>query len=126
MNDQPYVEAYAMWDDPDCFRVYPRREDAPRDDDDVSPEPLPKPMEAVLLGESVEVRLYRAAYLACSRDFTGAHARVLGFKTEAAAKRVARAVNAEIKRIAKGQPPPTTEALGLVAALAMAPRRGRR
>lgn len=102
------ISAYHEWDDPHAFRVYLVREGGPD---------AGEPMEAVYTGDSVECRLFRAAFLKCYKDL--AHQEVgepvLGFQKEAAAKRVAKAVNAEIKRIKKGEPPMTDEqfAIGL-------------
>lgn len=117
------VEAFAEWDDPHAFRVFLAREDA----DGFPDMDSATPMESVLdtETETVEGRLYRAVILACARDIAHQqYERVLGWPTEAPAKRAAKAVNAELARIAKGEPGPSTVAIQF--ALAAVSKRRRR
>jgi hypothetical protein len=120
------IDAFAEWDDPHAFRVFLVREEP----DDESELEDPQPMEAVFGLDSwddpIEARLYKAAFVACWKDLAGRPAvdRVLGFEKEAAAKRVAKAVKAELKRIEKGEPGPTDEAVSLTAQ--MLRKKGRR
>ena len=104
------IDAIAEWDDRgQTFRVYLTREGQDES----------QPMEARLTEETIESRLYRAAFMKCYKDFLDKpHERVLGFEKEAAAKRVAKAVNAELKRVAKGEPGPTLHQVSMTAQIA--------
>ncbi len=115
------VDVYHEWDDPHAFRVFLVREGGPEEGE---------PMEAVYLGDSIECRLFRAAFVKCYRDLGKQDAidRVLGFEKEAAAKRVAAAVKAELKRIEKGEPAMTQQDVAWAVQIAKAmtsKRRGR-
>lgn len=93
------VNAYAEWDDPDAFRVFLMYSD------DTS-----EPVEAEYhtQGEwTLNQRLYYAMVLANPRDFVGKPtSREIGWPTKPPAERAAKAANKELKRIAKGEPPP--------------------
>lgn len=109
-ESEPVTDAYAEWDDPNAFRVYLVR------DDDTA-----KPMKAHYRDDgTVEARLYRAAFLKCPKDFINTEISVgaVGWPTAASAKRVAKAVNAELKRIAKGEPGPTDADISFAAQIA--------
>lgn len=121
------VDAYAEWDDPHAFRVFLVREgeDGQPDLDNA------KPMEAVHdFGdecESIEGRLYRAAFVKCAKDFVGVTALrgPIGWPKEGPAKRVAKAVKAELARIEKGEPCPTKGAVQLATMLVPKRKGGR-
>jgi hypothetical protein len=112
------VDVYHEWDDPHAFRVYLVREGGPEEGE---------PMEAVYAGDSVECRLFRAAFVKCHKDLGPQDAcdRVLGFEKEAAAKRVAAAVKKELKAIEKGAPAMSDEQFSLAVQIAkmLAPKR---
>lgn len=118
------VDAYVEWDDPRAFRVYLIRE-VTRNDGDGPCLDLDDgtPMESVMTGDGVEARLYRAAFLHATKDVARLDAcdRVLGWATEAPAKRVAKAVKVELARIEKGEPAPSIEAIQI--AIASLPKR---
>lgn len=103
------VEAYAEWDDPDAFRVFLRYESK----DGLREETVPLEAEYMPNG-TVEQRLYYAAVYANPGDFVGRPAdREIGWEKEPPAKRAAKACNAELKRIAKGEAPPDPQAVSL-------------
>ena len=111
------VDVHAGWDDRDqTFRVYLMREG---DDEG-------QPLQAAITDGSLDARLYRAAFAANARDFTGAHERVVGFEKEAAAKRCAKAVKAELKAIANGKPPVSDHTLSMAAQIAQILKKGKR
>jgi hypothetical protein len=123
-TDSKIVEAFAEWDDPDAFRVFLVRE---VDGEDGIERDDGTPMEAVYTGDSVEQRLFFAAMGACPKDFVGRDAgREIGWPKEAPAKRVAKAVNAELKRIEKGDPPPDPHAVSMGLQIAKIMKGGRR
>lgn len=111
------VDAVAEWDYRDqTFRVYLMREG---DDEG-------QPLQAAITDGSLDTRLYRAALCANAKDFTGAHERVVGFEKEAAARRCAKAVKVELKRIAKGEPPVSDHTLSMAAQIAQILKKGKR
>jgi hypothetical protein len=124
-----YTEAYAEWDDrAKLFRVYliPA---APEGNDDFDEIANTKPMESMFTGDSMEARLYRAAFCACPKDFgTFKIGEPVGWTTEAPAKRVAKAVTKEIANAKAGKPAPTDEQVSFVAQLhvVLNKKRGRR
>lgn len=107
------LQAVAEWDDrAQLYRVFVEREDADEFE----------PMTAVhdFDGDdkqTPEGRIYRAAFVKCPKDFRGLTVGdPIGWPKKAPADRVARAVNAEIKRMHKGLPGPTSDVVRLVLA----------
>lgn len=122
MSTEPatYTDAYHEWDDRnDVFRVYLVPVDGGED------QPEHKAMAAVHFPSDgdTECRLYKAAFLRCAKDIARLPAQggPLGFEKEAAAKRVASAVQKELAAIRVGKPGPSDDAIRIV--LAMLPRR---
>jgi len=114
------VDAHHEWDDRDGkFRVYLVRADGEGGDDFDSA----KPMQSEILGESIEARLYRAAFCAHPKDFRGEHERVLGFDKEPPAKRAAAAVKKELKAVAAGKDGPSNFAIQIACVLAKGKRK---
>ena len=114
------IHAYPEWDDRDGkFRVYLVRADGEGGDDFDSA----KPMQSEILGESIEARLYRAAFCAHPKDFRGEHERVLGFDKEPPAKRAAAAVKKELKAVAAGKDGPSNFAIQIACVLAKGKRK---
>lgn len=116
------VSAYAEWDDPDAFRVF-----LMYSDDSVEAVEA----EYHVGGEwTLNQRLYYAMVRDNPKDFVGrpADRGEIGWDKEPPAKRAAKAVNAELKRIAKGEPPPDPQevTLWLQAATMMMPRKAAR
>jgi hypothetical protein len=127
------VDAYVEWDDRgNAFRIYLAREEPELGEDDIYSEPEPEPMEAVhddLGTETVEGRLYKAAFCRCPKDvgYMLANDRVLGWPKEAPAKRVADAVKKELAKIEAGEPGPTDLAIQVAVIRAKGKaKRGRR
>lgn len=105
-DDRKIVDAVVAWDDPHAWRVYLVREG----DENLD---LAQPMDTVIAdGGAVECRLYKAVFCANPKDFRNQeHERLLGFETEAPARRAAKVVKKELARIAKGEPEPDTFAI---------------
>lgn len=100
----------AEWDDHgDVFRVYLERTYVDTDEyrgEEKDPNEM-RPLRSDILGETVDARLYLAAFCAHPRDFRGAHERLVGFDSRPAAERAAKAVTKELKRIERGEPGPS-------------------
>lgn len=128
MAPNKYTDAIAEWDDrARLFRVYLMPELMPEVAGDAEHDPEPKPLEAVHFESDgdTECRLYKAAFCACPRDIGRLSAgREIGWEKEAPAKRVAKAVKRELKRIDKGMPGPDATALQI--AILLAKPKGRR
>lgn len=115
----PYTDAFAEWDDAaHLFRVY-LVPVVPEDDDDFDPIEQAKPMEPEYIGASFETRLHRATFIACPKDIGALKVGdPLGWPKEAPAKRVAKAVKAEIARAVKGEPGPDDATVAWAAQIA--------
>ncbi len=104
--ERKIVDAYAEWDDPDAFRVF-----LMYDNDDT------EPVEAEYwhFGEwTLNQRLFYAMVRDNPKDFVGRPAdREIGWLKEPPAKRAAKAVNKELARIAKGEPPPDLQTVNM-------------
>jgi hypothetical protein len=92
------------------------------DDGSLEPKvmPIPSPFEIENPNMSLEARLYFAAFIACPKDLgrLDATQKEVYFDREPPAKRVARAVERELKAIRKGVKPPTKELLAIAVCLA--------
>jgi len=101
---------FAEWDDPKAFRVYLISEDGESE-----------PLRAAFMDESLHCRLFQACFLANPKDFAGQSVedRLVGWSKEAPAKRAVKAVQKELKKIAKGEPGPTREQVSFAAQLAL-------
>ncbi len=109
-DGRPITAATAEWDDQgEAFRVYLERTYVDPDEyrgEEKDPNEL-RPLRSDILGDTVDARLYLAAFCAHPRDFRGAHERLVGFDTRPAAERAAKAVTKELKKIARGEPGPS-------------------
>ncbi len=115
------VNACAEWDDPHAFRVFLMYSD---DTSEVVEAEYHHSGEWTL-----NQRLFYAMQYDNPKDFVGREVdRDLGWDKEPPAKRAAKAANKELKRIAKGEPPPDKQktALGLQIMAMMMPRKAAR
>ena len=123
------VEAFAEWDDPDAFRVFLRYEGEENEDGDIREETVPLEADYSASGEmAIEQRLYWATMYANPKDFVGRVVdRDLGWERKPPAERAAKACNAELERIAKGEPQPdrSKTAMDVQIATLMMPRKAK-
>lgn len=125
MSERKILEAVASgaWAEGGLCRVCLIREDENGEPEDLdSAEPMKAELDSLY---PIETRLYQAAVCAHPKDFGSGDAQdsEIRFAKEAAAKRCAKAVNAELKRIEKGEPGPSNVALQFAAMMMRKPKR---
>ena len=125
-DERTITNAYAEWDDDgQKFRVYLEREytDPDEYDGDEEDPNEARPLKSEITADSIDARLYKAAFCAHPKDFGGDHERLVGFDKKAAAERCAKAVVKELKRIEHGEPGPDAWAIQVALAFSGARRK---
>ena len=121
-DERKVVDVCVEWDDPKAYRVFLLREG----DDWDNASPLEAAYGSDSLDDPLMVRLYQAAYCDNPKDFAGRDVRHdLGWEKDAPAKRAAKAVKKELKRIEAGEPGPTREQIAWAAQIGRALARRR-
>ena len=125
-DERKITNAYAGWDDRDGkFRIYLEGDyvDPEEYEGDEEDPNEARPLKSEITADSIDARLYKAAFCAHPKDFGGEHERLVGFDKKAAAERCVKAVAKELKRIEKGEPGPDVFAMQIALMFAKSKKR---